>query len=282
MNLVLIHLGGQIPDHFWVALAQVKKLFTGDIYTITPYWDDRLVGTYWRGQPSLENEPEIKYFEANSWMRDVYGHFWSLAFARLFYLEALIRKEELHEVIHIENDVLIYTDLAQIPFKECYPNQVAINPIGEKYDAFACGYVDSLEPLHKLNESLIKWLMLSPDEINKITGEGMVNEMILLRLCSQRNYPFLAYLPSLPGDKNADKLGYLFDPASYGQFAFGTGSNNPGWTGEHHYIGREFNRGEIGFYPPREIADGPAIDYHGNYYLLANLHMHCKQLELGL
>jgi hypothetical protein len=282
MNLVMIHLGGQIPEHFWVALAQVKKLFAGTIYTITPYWDDRLTGTMWRGQPSFQNEPEIKQFESNSWMKETYGDFWSLAFARLFYLEAVIRQYNLEQVVHIENDVLIYTDFAKIPFRECYPNQVAINPVGEKYDAFACVYIDKLEPMQMLNDSLIKWLSVGNEGLNNLIGEGMVNEMLLLRLCSIQRYPFLSYLPSLPGDKNADKLGYLFDPASYGQYIFGTGSDNIGWTGNHHYIGRAINKREIEVFAPHLLDNCPSVLDHGNKHLLANLHMHCKKLELGL
>lgn len=281
MNLVMIHLGGEIPSYFWTALSQVKKCFTGNIYTITPEWDDRLDGTKWTRQASLSEDKEVNEFNSVSWMKEVYGDFWSVTFARLYYLEALMRRQNLSQVVHIENDVLIYTDFAKIPFRKFYEGKVAVNPIGEKYDAFACVYVDSWEPMHKSNQELLRLLSLGNNYLMELIGESMVNEMLLLRLITKLERDYIAYLPSLP-ENFIPELGFLFDPASYGQYIFGTGSDNIGWTGNHHYIGRAINKREIEVFAQHLLDNCPSVLDHGGKYLLANLHMHCKKLELGL
>lgn len=278
MNLVLIHLGGEIPSYFWTTLSQVKKCFTGNIYTITPEWDDRLDGTKWTRQSSLAENKELNEFNSVSWMKEIYGDFWSVTFARLYYLEALMKRQNLSEVVHIENDVLIYTDFAKIPFKKVYEGKVAVNPIGEKYDAFACVYVDSWEPMHKLNQELLRLLALGNNYLMELIGESMVNEMLLLRLISKLERDYIAYLPSLP-ENYIPELGYLFDPASYGQFIGGTGSNNTGWTGDHHYIGRAINENKISVFPKLSELECPVVvDKDGNYPI-ANLHIHSKELH---
>jgi hypothetical protein len=287
MNCILIHLGGEIPSHFWIALGQAMKK-SNKVYAIVPdnqTDDPRLSGVKVSPQ-SRYSSHKIVTEKANSWIGETYGSFWGHALDRLFYLEALIKDQNLLNVIHIENDVLIYPQLSEIEpaLSKAYVNRIAINSVGEKYASAAFIFIPNCEVLSFMNQKLVDLLAKGKEYLMERIGESMVNEMLLLQIVAIENPEFVGFLPSLPWHEHAKEIGYLFDSASYGQYLYGTGANNPGWTGDHHHVGRAINNRKIDVYMPMSVDTFPTVEAKadGTFFRLANLHMHCKQLEQAL
>ena len=269
-----------------IAIKQARRHYEGNIWIIAPDSETHKfeVGykTFIVNESELKDSPELFAFNSCSWFDQTFGEFWSVTFSRLFYVEALIRKHSLENCIHLENDVLIYVDPKQFEkvFREIYRNKVAINPVGPKYATFAYGYIDNYYAIHNLNQLLLAQVKKGYDALMKEIGEDMVNEMMLLKLVADSNENIVEYLPSLPEgsfSKYYDQIGFLFDPASYGQYIGGTGSNNPGWVGDHHWIGKAIIGKKIALtYGNRHPID---IECNWGKFPLANLHIHSKELH---
>jgi hypothetical protein len=88
------------------------------------------------------------------------------------------------------------------------------------------------------------------------------------------------YLPILPFDFPEDgfeRLGVVFDGASYGQFLGGT--QDPSSVGfyapHHHFIGHNIGNNKINV----KFDRYPKVLYDDKEYKILNLHIHSKKLE---
>jgi len=295
--VVMIHIGAlRIPDHFWSAAYQVRKYYSGPLYFILHPRE--------RNDPELlrfpkknmsvfnsafiDGNPRMKEFEAVNCLGE---KFWTWTCTRLIYLEEFMRTLSIENVVHIENDVLIYeSPMAHLSnFKKHFTDKVAINPIGEKYSSFAYGYVDNWQAMNFMNNEIMKLLSRGYDALNQEIGEGMVNEMMLLKIIMD-TYPdqvsFLPVLPEGPLSKGIEDFEMIFDCASWGQYIGGLpGGEQKGWTGNHHYVGREIAAGKYDIFGPgHEVFPAIRARYgdskFGELIRINNLHIHSKQLSL--
>lgn len=269
MNIVLIHIGGPVPPYFWICVNQIRKHYDGPLYVYADSLDRESCEEF-EVDHILGNHLDLKRvqeFEKVSFLRD-YGQFWDFTFRRLFVLEAIIRVFSLSNVIHIENDVMIYTDPRTLGFTDSGP--VSANDIGPKYATYAYTHIPNFDAIHRLNDANIRVLKQGKQFLNHRYGEGMVNEMLIAK--DLMNQGELAALPVL-----------LFDGASAGQYLFGTHQKDPpGWTGAHHHIGKMIRDGEIKI----EFSDTERCPYvtllkTGTRHKMHNLHIHSKRLDLA-
>ena len=101
----------------------------------------------------------------------------------------------------------------------------------------------------------------------------------MIHLISRGTKEIMHYLPTLPGDKYFNELGMVFDGASYGQFISGTNNgHSKGWAGNHHRIGSLINQKIINVEFNFENKK-PYVVYNGDKTLIANLHIHKKNLN---
>ena len=261
MNFVLVHLGSFPPDYIWDCIAQIQKFSRATIYLYTNYVHDVPSGVIKADAPKWRVE---EYQAAAGWMRRE-GDFWDYAFRRMFIVEAICQHYELTNVVHIENDVLIYSDPAEIKF----PHRVCIPPIGPKYAAYAYTWIPYPESIVKANTAALEIASKGYDVLMARYGEGMVNEMLIARELQKKD--IIGSLPIFPGD-----MPVCFDGASAGQYLGGPPGAKPGWTGEHHYIGKEINAGRV---KVTFESGGPWIEYGGLKKPLHNLHVHNKRLK---
>ena len=263
MNIVLVHLGGPVPDYFRICVKQIRKFFDGPVYFYGEPLDNELAKRF-SVLPYSFHCPRVKDFEKVSFLGN-YGKFWDYTFRRMFVIEDLMRATGISNVIHIENDVMIYSDPRTLGFSAA-ARRVSACDIGPKYATYAYTHIPNLDAIRKLNDAHLRVLREGKKALDLRYGEGMVNEMLMAKDLMNRGE--LAALPLLE-----------FDGASAGQYLFGTQTDPPGWTGEHHHLGRMIRSGEVR--ASFEDTQPFITTADGKRHRLNNLHIHSKRLELA-
>jgi hypothetical protein len=205
------------------------------------------------------------------------------------YIANFISEQNIHDVYHLENDVLLYTDIEKLnsSFTKLYSN-LAITVGGP--DKCMTGFMFIKKPLalQSMIAFFIKLLKSgSIHNIKKQYGMDMVNEMTLMRVYS-KGYPnLLKFLPILPfGDfaDNYNSFDSIFDPASWGQYVGGTLDGVPGAKPNDHYIGlllREHLEYTV-IWKQKDKGRVPYFKFNGQEVKINNLHIHSKNLHLYL
>lgn len=297
-TVVFVHIGPKLPDHAVYAIEQLRKFYLGDIWFLVnekvrahPVFEQYGIKTTSIEGLSINNKP-LEDFRKSVWFPE--GDFWYVTYERLFYLQKFIETTKYEQVIHLENDVMVYTDLDSDylwkKLSELYIDKVAINPVGDKWSAVAFTYIDSVEAITRVNKAIIELAAKGVSYLQKLTEMDLVSEMIILDYLRKNQDCGLDILPCLPLEyegcaRNFDHLKLVFDGASWGQYVFGTTEKIPGWTGSHHYVGRELqaSKYKVIWKQDTDRRKCPFIvSSDGSEYPLANLHVHSKQLELGL
>lgn len=288
MNIILIHIGNILPNYFYSCINQIRKYYNDNIYVIfNNNLKDENINKYNLIHIPLEdfiNIPRLQEFEFFSFIKD-YGEFWNFAFKRLFILEEVIKQYNLSNILHMENDILIYHNPSEIKFNIIYKDKIAVNLIGEKYATYAYCFIPHYDSLYQVNNENIKILKEGKGILLNRYKEGMVNEMLILHELFQKE--IVDILPMLPegiSSKNLEYFNLLFDGASFGQYIGGTHNcDNIGFFTSQHYAGELFknkkyniiwNTNLKGFKEPYLIRI-----QDNKYFKLANLHIHSKKLE---
>lgn len=273
MNLIYVHVGDNFPEYYYDSLKQSQKYFSGTIHSITGKEANDLLS---------RNENNKEFEKVNFLNKYGMNNFWSVTFQRMFVIEQFMKENNLEDVIHIENDVLIYENpekyLKQLHrfYKDF--NLIGINSLTEHHSTFAYVYIPNYLTIEKLNQEMIKLLSLGEQKLIDLSCETMINEMVLLRLIYKMNTDIVEYLPTLA--YNEDLLnfnfGVIYDSASIGQFVGGTPFHQPGFIDDRHFVGQYIKEKNIKIiWENKEpfVLDGE------NKYKLANLHIHSKNLK---
>lgn len=284
MNFVLFHYGTSFPSHIKFCIKQIQKTNpTNKIYLITslniePNDIVEIVNTN-----TLE-VPDIGLYYLN----DPSGYLFRNAALRLFYIEAFILKYNITDVIHFDNDVLIYEDIN--PLKGIFKNfKFMMTPHFKTEYTFGFSYIKDCNAINAINKPLLELLLLGEHELRKMVG-SMPHEMRLLNYVNTiNNNKLIDMLPILPvglGSDNFELFNVCFDPSTYGKHVGGSHEHQSNhiyyvktkeWTGteKHHYIGDAIinNNLKIKF-----VNKHPVIVYNGEHKLI-NLHIHSKDLE---
>ena len=196
-----------------------------------------------------------------------------------------MRQKNLTEVCHVENDVLIYSNIADILSElNLFSNgSVSLTPIGDDYASAAFMYVNNVDILAKLNCLMLSLMNRGKEYLTKLFNQG-ANEMLMLSHIYKTIPGVIKYLPIQPCGKGAQGLNLfngIFDPASIGQFLGGTNSHPSGWYGkDHHWIGASLHKKLYSF--EWKVENGikvPYLAYRNRGYKIHNLHIHSKRLK---
>ena len=273
MSLIYINIGNT-PDYLNTSFSQSTK-YASSVQLIS----GELSNNY------LSRNENNKIFNQISFLNKYgLGNFWSVTLQRLFILEQYMLENNKFNIFHIENDVLIYEnpEIFVDNFKKIYRDKLIINPLTNHLSTAAYIFIPSYKSIKRVNDKLIEYLSLGEQKLIELTGEEMINEMVLLKLI-ERTTDFIDYLPAFPSDKvdynfYYEVFGYYFDPASWGQFLDGTPNHPPGFVDKRHYIGQEIMKNG---YKIDLIKGRPYIidDKYKMKYKLANLHIHSKNLH---
>ena len=284
MNFVLFHMGNELPDHFKYCVRQIKYTNpNSNIHIITNLnvSDDsvQIINTKDLSVPDIGD-----YF-----MGDTYELLWRTSILRLFYIQDFLSKSNIEDIIHFDNDIVLYKNLDE--YKDRFSKfNFLITPRRETEYVFGFSYIKNANSLFNLNEHLLYLVRRGNKELEKMLG-SFPHEMRLLNFINQKNnmkfIDHLPVVPSGPGSDNFDLFEICFDPATYGMHVGGShmlGPHNPyyvptpDWHGteKHHYAGEQIASNKI-----KVIFEGkiPKIIYNNNVYEICNLHIHTKKLE---
>tara|TARA_A100001515_G_C4584102_1_gene213925 strand:+ start:1192 stop:2046 length:855 start_codon:yes stop_codon:yes gene_type:complete len=266
--------GGPIPEYTKVSLRQARHTNPDtDISFISADNQDIFdeLNIKWVPQGSIDSEllrefNECCWFKRHGTPQTTYPSpelFWHRTAERIYYLEAYISQNDLKNVFHFENDVLIYGDLSTVPVS----GKIAMMlPMSRNKSTFAFTHIPSPQHLHKVCKYFNKLMSTYGEQTLSQHLRDHVSEMSLLHMAFREW--LVAGFPILPTQSSE----MVFDPGSYGQFLGGTNNgHSKGFTDPEHFIGELINDGDLNV----EFNDEPSV----NGVKIFNLHIHSKNLK---
>jgi len=309
-TIIFIHLGSALPSWLTHALRQVR-LFNKCRVVLAAEADalDHL-----RLRPELAidtisiqslgiSEKQRAFRDISPLDRQFRDSFWTYTTERFFVLETIMRQLSLSEVVHLENDVMLYCDLADLvpKLRELYRG-IAATFDNDRRCVPGFLYVPHSGSIGRLNDFIIARLQ----EI-RLRQRGRtpidVNDMSLLGHFRSQGPLAIDHLPIVPPDYAGilrSKLGHaaanpacyskhfamlqmIFDAAALGQYLGGVDFRSASCQGSGFI-------NESCVFDPRAVqarlcldAAGrrvPVIETAAGIFPVANLHIHSKALQL--
>ena len=301
INIVQAHLGPEVPRHIYAQMRQTR-VFNPDtpLYLILSSgadYDKRAVdevGAIIVRKESLRKcRSHRRFLRRNRLNRRSLGGFWLFASERFFAIESFLEACRLENVVHVENDVMLYVDL-----DHCLPALGTRCPrIGITMDSDTrCvpGFVFIRDP---------EALAVMDDFIVREALKKTKNDMRALALFMNRMAPdACSALPVIPPsyrslwplvnaqgenaerpwyDEAFDAFGGVFDAAALGQFLGGVDSK----VSDRDTVGFV---SETAVYDPRRMGLSwkqergswrPYGKVGDTEFPIFNLHVHSKRLE---
>jgi hypothetical protein len=275
MNIVLVCLNN-FQEYILTNISQLIKLNYKSIYVIT--------NKEFFGHFSIFNE-NIVLVDSNG-LEDTYNFynkcnldktfrngFWTLTSLRFFKLYQLIKKYNLKDVFHIENDVLLY-----------YNTESIIQNIDKKsmYIPFDTYKRNIASIMYIPCVSVFKTIL---DNYN-FTKNDMENFAIIKQKTNLiKNFPIFPIQYAKNDEEkfvseNFEKFNFIFDAAAIGQYIGGVDPRNDdsniiGFVNETCVI--KYNNYKIKIICIDNILK-PFLCIEDNNYPIFNLHIHCKNL----
>jgi hypothetical protein len=283
MNIVLVSIGN-FQEYILTNIKQLIRLNHKKIYVITnlKFFDN--FSEYNSNIHLIDAstlEDKFQYTQKTHMNINFRNAFWVFTSSRFFYIYAFMKKYEIQDVVHLENDVPIYYNCDKlIPFLKSSTQQKLFIPMDSYNRAIASiVYIPNAEILEKILELY---------EYNK-------NDMENFSIISYKIPDFFDKFPICISDhsqtdeeyyvtKNFEKFGFIFDAAAIGQYLGGVDPQNisgdtTGFINETCVI--KYDRYNFQW----EIDE---IDNIRRPFLITedlekiqifNLHIHCKNLE---
>lgn len=300
-SIVFVHIGSSIPDYLSIALQQAR-LFNKEcpIYVIgneeafksCPFVFDETIHCI-SCESLARSQSHCKFVNSSRLDKKAFEGFWTFTSERFFYLEELVQKYQLTNVFHLENDIMLYVDLARLlpVFQQNYCGMIGATFDNDMRGIPGFVYISDLEPLSQFTQLM-----------GDLARAGK-NDMEMLQEFKNRYHG--VYIKHLPivipqysvdyGLKNElhqvakcpefffqhfDHFGSVFDAAAIGQYLGGISPRNgpmiPGFINESCF----FNPSYFLFQWEKD-SEGrliPYLLYKNEKYPINNLHIHSKNL----
>jgi hypothetical protein len=293
MNVILIHINGgdtrsgvSPPSYIRECITQLKRIKTRQITIISERENlekivsgPNTINTIITKIAIEELVPNPKHELLRSRSRLEKG-FWTVTLERFFILERYMMTfpgTDIQPIIHIENDVLLYENIAKYwhVFAEKYSGKIACTLDSPHRVIAGFIYIDGIRPLSAFTDYIIRNI------------DRNENDMVSLAHFYRDCYPeFIDTLPIIPDEKFdpiyrkniADFDNSIFDAAAIGQFIGGVDPRNiPGDT--RGFINETCIFKCIDYEINFDIPGKPTLIYNGKSYPIFNLHIHSKNLR---
>lgn len=273
-KLVYVHLGKNPSPTLICSAAHAKKNGIFELILIT---DEPATHAHFPGKivkyKQQANKKSLKSFNRRyPEKKSLAGGYWLNTMERIFALKSL---EEIiprnSQIIHIESDVYPYLSNAVLQILDKKGTEVALPRFSPERGIGSIVYFKNLKALV---ESVEKFAEIMQNEI-------IENDMELFG--SALNKKLVSELPSSPQSawKIDEDVALLFDGASFGQYLFGqdpfhqNGELLSGFINPFSAIDYSEADWKLLDY---EGSRYPSFRYRGTNYLLANLHLHSKEV----
>ena len=269
-NFILFH-KGRLPAHIKYCLQQI--IITQTNYKIHLLTDNNIIID---GINVVNiNDLNVNFNNLN-YYKDHSDPLWRTAFERFFYINEFIVKNNINNVIHFDNDVMVYYDIYKLQDKlRKNISDIALTP--HKETELVCGFmfIKESNSLKLLCDELYKLAILGERKLEEKLNT-MPHEMRLLGYIQQNTNNYITSLPVSPygpGSNLYSIFNGVFDPSTYGQY-FG----NDGIIKEQdinrladRFIGKKVN-------PKFDNTPVLYLNENESHIPIFNLHIHNKDL----
>ena len=236
----------------------------------------------------------LEFYRKLSSFRSKYDNFFQHTSERFFILEEVIRSLNLKNVIHMENDILLYEDAGILVEKiGKYFNDITVPRMSERYCMAAVMYIPDAGSLERFLDYVLEHV-LDKGTNDMIMLAGYLREKDLKPLpIINKGYVEKYGLVNKEGDRApcehldeftlfTEELGGFFDPAPIGQYLGGTDqkpkgvTDNAGYENVKSYV--DISLLNIRWENEKEGLI-PFMYWNGKKYKIYDLHIHCKELN---
>ena len=278
MNIVLVCVGN-LQDYIFTNITQLLRLGHQNIFVLTnTNLLSHFVGYKSESRVKIINVDTLndtfRYYEKTGLNKDFRGGFWALASMRFFYIYEFMEQYNIDDVIHLENDVVVYYNCEEITKK-----------VGRQFV-----YI----PFDSLNRNVASIMYIPSSSVFKRILDNYdynLNDMEnFSRIRSKAN--IIRNLPIFPSNnspnaeiqfvsENFNKFGYVFDAAAIGQYLGGVDPRNcagdtRGFVNETCVI--KYDQFNFIWENVNEMKK-PFVLINGMKFPVFNLHIHHKNLQ---
>lgn len=275
MNIVLVCINN-FQDYILDNIKQLIRLHHENIYVLTNEKFFTLFDTF-SDKIKLINidilPDSFNYFSKTSLDKSFRGGFWTLTSLRFFYIYEFMKKYDIKNVIHLENDVLIYYNCDNI--LDNFENQFVYLP----FDTFTRNIASIMYiPSHEIFKIVLDNYNFTKNDMDNFYNiKNKTNLIKTLPICPKNNsnnkeIQFVT--------ENYDKFNYIFDAAAMGQYLGGIDTRNDsnntvGFINETCVI--KYNNFKFFWITTNDIKR-PFLKIGENEFPIFNLHIHHKDL----
>lgn len=304
-SFALVHLGAELPPYLIYALQQIR-LFntTKPIYVLAntealnkrPSSYDQLNVHYIPVESVPKSQEHRAFLQATLRKKNISSGFWVVTSERLLVLYDWMKYFNKKQIIHLENDTLLYTDINELMpiFKKQYPGLAIVMDEDER--CIPCFmYIANQNIMQKLASFFVKEIKTKPAteiwHLNDMLvlasffrthGKQDVDNLPIIMPSYVKTYGLHNQLGKIPQNpqsycNNINLFHSIFDGAALGQYLGGTPHGHlPGFVNETTI----FDPSKLQFTWKTDIQGRsvPYIRCKGAYFRVNNLHIHSKKL----
>jgi len=302
-SILFAHLGADIPPWIATTLAQARRFNTCPIALVAESAALKRANLpaalelteYPLEEIGISEKHEI-FLEISPLDRAFRAGFWTHTTERFFAIESAIKKYALTNVVHLENDVMLYCDLGTVvPALTAHYPGIAVTFDNDLRCIPGLVYIRHADAIEPLTEYILTALQAP----RSARDAAKINDMVLLGGYRRSPGALIDQLPIIPPDypaalrsaaghvtanaagysKNFGALGMIFDAAALGQYLGGIDPRNDGHPSEGFI-------NESCLFDPRllnvrMIRDSrgyriPVVKTASGIHRVANLHIHSK------
>lgn len=304
-SLVFVHLGpSEIPKYAVTAVEQAR-LFNPDcpFYFIVQHKQvapltHRLRESHVTciAAESLKKTPHHTRFLQTSTLDPNWHHgFWKYTTDRIFYLEEVMIDHQLSNVVHIENDIMLYVDLSTImPTLQKHYKGIGITFGSDNMCVPGFVYIPSAASLKPITTFLADRAREGKDDgLTLATCKNTIGRHYIDHLptvCTE--YALHHEMKNLCNEKAVDPALFsqhieefqsIFDAAAFGQFLGGWSPLNSGWNNgqpcKNFWSMFDASHVPVTWELDCQGRKVPFANFAGTKYRINNLHIHSKNLK---
>jgi hypothetical protein len=312
-SLVLIHLGPELPAWLDRSIYQARLFNTCQIIVVAEsiaLQSSSIPSSLGIKQLSLEeiglSSKHSVFRSFSSLDRSFRDGFWTFTTERFFVLESVMSYLSLTNVVHIENDVLLYYDLdLLVPHLRDLYSGIAATFDNDTRCVPGILYIANAGAMAPLTSFILEAVATPGRSAERLQQGALINDMTLLGAFRCRAPAAIDHLPIVPDDypaplqspmrhipaepscysRHFETLGLIFDAAALGQYLGGVDPRNT------HGPSVGFINESCVFDPrvvsPRLIVDAcdrrvPVVETASGLHRVVNLHIHSKNLRAFL
>jgi hypothetical protein len=282
-NVVLVCIGN-FQEYILNNVEQLIRLGHTHIYVITdpkfyPFFESYKNNIVLVDVTSLQDSYE--YYSKSSLNKDFRNGFWALASLRLFYIYQFMKQYTIKNVIHLENDVLVYHHCDTI--LNCFDSLDSLDSqyVYIPFDSYQRNIASIMYiPSSAIFKNILDCYDFNKDDMNNFSTIQRERGFI-------RNFPIFPTLKINPEfefvTQNYDLFkGFIFDAAAIGQYLGGVDPRNipgdsRGFVNESCVI--KYNSYHFDWIQVECIKKPFLILNDGAQIPIFNLHIHCKKLS---